>query len=611
MSIDARVSERALREIYLRGFQIALEEGSPQAVMSAYNKVNGTSASESRRLLTEILRQEWDWDGLVVSDWGAVDEPAAALAAGLDLEMPANPLTPPRVVKAVNDGELDEADLDRAVAAVLQLVHRQAAQPEEPPAADYDQNHELARRVALEGMVLLENDGALPIAARPARHIGVVGRLAWEPRIQGVGSSQINPLRVDDAWSRIEELAGEDGHTAQLWREEYEEDGLSEEQRTDLSSFLSGSDLVLLFAGQPASHDAEAWDRPSTSLAPADLDLLAGIRESGKPFVVVLTGGGAMDVRPFAGEAEAVIMGWLGGQGFGHAVADALFGRATPAGKLSETFAWAVADHASAVNFPGGPWTVEYGEGLWVGYRYFQSFDREVAYPFGHGLSYGRIEINSSEAPASLEALEPFTVRVELSNSGSLPGAETVQVYLRHLDPSLPRPDLELVGFGKAHLAPGETVEVVISIEPERFAYFHDRHDRWVIEPGAYELLIGTSAAEIHATLPLQLAAGTMPPTMYTMEHTLGDIYRSEQGKVVVDFMMEQAGREAGSLMAEYDFFAALMRNLPFKKVAGMSQGAATAEMLQGLLFMINSGMAPEQLDGMLRQAAAAQAGGS
>jgi beta-glucosidase len=608
MSIDARVGERALREIYLRGFEIAVEEGAPQAVMSAYNKVNGVGASENKRLLTEILRQEWGWDGLVVSDWGAVDEPAAAITAGLDLEMPSNPLTPPRIVQAVKDGALDEADLDRAVAAVLQLVERQAAQTAGADGDLVEAHHELAREVALESLVLLENDGLLPVAAMPAQRIGVVGRLAREPRIQGIGSSQVNATRVDDAWSRIEQLATEDGHSPAIWAADYDEKGLTESERTELARFLADRDLVLVFAGQKASHDAEAWDRPSMSLAPADLEVLAAVEAVGKPFVVVVVGGGAVDVRPFAAEAGAVLMGWLGGQGFGAAVADALFGRGTPSGKLSESFAWTVADHASAINFPGGPWAVDYGEGLWVGYRYFQTFDRAVAYPFGHGLSYGAVEITEATAPEALESPASFEVGVTLRNNGSLAGAETVQVYLRHLEPSLMRPDRELIGFRKVRLEPGETAEVAITIEPERLAYFHDGHARWVIEPGAYELLIGVSAADIRATLPLELATGTLPAEVFTLAHIIGDVRQDPQGKVVIDFMLEQAGRGPVSQAAEDDFFAAILMNLPFKKLAAFSQGAVTMEMLQGLLFLINGNMPPEQVDAMLRQAAAAQA---
>ncbi len=451
-------------------------------------------------------------------------------------------------------------------------------------------------------MVLLKNDGLLPVGT-PARRIGVVGSLAWKPRIQGIGSSQVNATRLDDAWSHLERLGAEDGHAMSLWRVDYAEQGLSESEFSDLQRFVDDRDLVLVFAGQKASHDAEAWDRPSMSLAPADLEMIAAVRASGKPFAVVLVGGGAIDVRPLAG-AGAILMGWLGGQGFGHAVAEAIFGRASPAGKLSETFAWTVGDHPSAINFPGGQWRVEYGEGLWVGYRYFQSFARSVAFPFGHGLSYGEIELGEVEAPPRLDALEPLTVRVAVRNTGERAGAETVQVYLRHLEPALPRPDRELVGFQKVRLGAGEAAEASIPIDPERLAYFHDGHGRWVIEPGDYELLVGTSAADIRAVLPLAVTSGTLPPEPFTLEHTIGDILADPQGAVVIDFMMQQQGRGPLSEAAEDDFFAAVFRNLPLKKLANFSGGAVTREMLQGLLLLINGDMPPAQLRALLQQMA-------
>jgi len=386
MSIDAQVGERALREIYLRGFEIAVKESSPQAVMSAYNLVNGTSASENPRLLTEILRDEWGFEGLVVSDWGAVNDPAAAIAAGLDLEMPGNPLTPPAVAAAVREGRLDEAALDRAARKVLQLPDRQRARGELPEPTDLESNHDLARRVAVESMVLLQNSEFLPLENGAGAKLGVVGRLALQPRIQGIGSSQINATQLDTAWPFLKELGSKQGYAMSYWGAGYSESGLEEKEKGELASFVASRDLVLVFAGQTASQDAEAWDRSSMSLSPADLEIVEAVKTSGKPFGVVLVGGAAIDVTPFASDAQAVLMGWLGGQAFGSAVADVVFGEETPSGKLSETFAWSESDHASSLSFPGGPAAVSYGEGLYVGYRYFQTFNQEVAYPFGHGL---------------------------------------------------------------------------------------------------------------------------------------------------------------------------------------------------------------------------------
>jgi len=606
MTIDAQVDERTMHELYLRGFEIAVKEGRPQAVMSAYNRVNGIYASQHPQLLTEILRDDWGFEGLVVSDWGAVDDPIASVAAGLDLEMPGNPLTPPVVVQGVEDGKLAEADLDRAAAKILQLVDRQAAMGDKPETDPRAANHELARQVAIEGMVLLENDGTLPINAGEKLRIGVVGNLAFQPRIQGIGSSQIHTSNIDAPWPFVKKLGSKQGHKVTAWEVEYTEEGLASEQSSSLDKFLKKPDLVLVFAGQPASHDAEAWDRPSIELAKADLQVIDAAKCSGKPFVVILTGGGAMNVGAFNEDAAAALMGWLGGEAWGSAVAEVLFGESSPSGRLSETFTASVNDHASAINFPAGPRAVRYGEGLNVGYRFFQTADREVTYPFGHGLSYTSFEFSDPRAPASVESLEGnIEVMVRIANTGERSGAETVQIYSRQTDPSLPRPDRELVAFQKVFLEPGESRKVTIGIAPERLAYYHDEHHRWVIEAGQYELLIGASATDIRATLPMELKAGTLPRTAYTLNSVVGEILRDPRGRVVIDFMLQQQRGTTMAMAEEDPFFAAIFSNLPFKKIANFSRGAVTEAQLAQQLMLINSDMAPEQVAATLAQYAA------
>jgi beta-glucosidase len=603
MSIDARIDERVLRELYLRGFEIAVKESQPQAVMSAYNRLNGTYASNNPWLLTGVLRDEWGFEGLVVSDWGAVDDVVASIAAGLDLEMPGNPLTPAIIVEAVRTGALDEDDLDRAVGRVLQLVVRHGALEDLPKTDALASNHELARAVATESMVLLKNDGVLPIAAKQRHRIGVVGRMATEPRIQGIGSSQISPPQVEAPWTFLEKIGKDQGHEMDLWRSEYDESGLTENQRSDLLNFAGDRDVVLVFAGQKASHDAEAWDRPSMTLAPADLAVIEAVQGSGTRYAVILAGGGAVDVRPFNEDANAILMTWLGGQSTGSAVAEVILGLRSPSGRLSETFARSVEDHASAVNFPGGPLTVSYGEGLAVGYRYFQTFDQEVMYPFGHGLSYTSFDWRNFEEPATLDSLDTgFDVTVTVENTGDRSGAEVVQVYLRQLDPYFPRPDRELMGFAKVAAGPGETREVAIHIDPERFAYWHERHGQWAIEPGRYELLVGASATDIHAILPLELIVGTMPREIYTLHHVIGDVYRDPRGKVVIDHFRAQRGQKPLGEAAPDDFRAAVQRNLPFKKISNFSGGVVSVQDLEKLLAAINSDMKPEELAEMLKQ---------
>jgi beta-glucosidase len=600
MVIDARVGERALRELYLRGFEIAVREGRPAAVMTSYNGVNGTPASQHTHLITDILRGEWGFDGLVVSDWGGVRDPVAAVRAGADVEMPGNPLSPPRIEAAVREGRLSLEALDRAVGNVLRLAHLPQWMVRSPDAAPAGDAHAVAVEAAEQSIVLLENDGVLPLRLGRRSRLGVVGNLAFRPRIQGIGSSQVNPSRVDTVWSAIDALGRQRGLEPRAWPADYSEEGLTTAQQDDLEKFVSDVDVVIALVGQRASHDAEAWDRPSADLSPGDRELMQAVVASGKPVVAVVVGGGAVDVSPLA-KANAVLFGWLGGQGFGTGLARVLFGEVNPSGRLPETFAHSVSDHASHVNFPGGPWAVDYGEGLFVGYRYFQSFDREVAYPFGYGLSYTTFDFLRMEAPDTVGDLEhPIEITVDVQNTGTVAGVEVAQVYLRQLAPSLPRPDRELVGFARMQVAPGEARRVMIPIVPEQLAYYHDGLRRWVIEPGEYEILVGASAVDIKLSARLLVTAGTMPREVYTLDHTLADLYGDPRGRVVVDHLASQMGFGSLAEAGPDNFMAAAMKQMTLRQAAGFSGGAVTLEALADLLTLINSDMEPSEVRAIL-----------
>ncbi|MEM1180425.1 MAG: glycoside hydrolase family 3 N-terminal domain-containing protein [Acidobacteriota bacterium] len=612
MTIDARVDERTMRELYLRGFEIAVKEAQPQAVMSAYNRVNGVYASEHPRLLNEILREEWGFEGLVVSDWGAVDDPAASVAAGLDLEMPGNPLSPPLIVEAVRSGALAEDDLDRAAARVLQLVVRQRAQaPVEAGVVDSDlatahaENHALAAEVAAASMVLLRNqDDMLPLSAERGEKLGVVGRNAFSPRIQGIGSSQIHTTHVDVPFEELAARGGAHGLAVMAWRIAYAEGGLTAEQSTAFSEWLTTVDQLVVFVGQEASHNAEAWDRPSMELASGDLELVAAARAAGKPMAVVVGAGGAVELAGLG--AEAVLFTWLGGQAFGGAVARVLLGEEDPGGRLSETFA-SVADHPSDLNFPAGPREVIYGERLAVGYRYFQgSSGREPQFPFGHGLSYTRFDYRSARAPERLtDAGGALSVQVEVANVGERDGRETVQVYVRSLDPSHERADRELVAFAKAEIRAGESHTFDIAVPAERFAHFDDFHGRWVVNSGRYELLVGASATDIRHVLPFRIESGTAPRRIFAVDDVIDDIVGDPRGMALVDGLLERIGQRPLSERPADDFFGAIFRNMPFKKLSAFSGGALSLEALQALLELANSDLDPEQVKAMLREQAA------
>jgi beta-glucosidase len=596
MVIDARVGERALRELYLKGFEIAVREGRPAAVMTSYNRVNGTPASANAHLLTDILRGEWGFDGIVVSDWGGVDDPVAAVQAGADLEMPGNPLSPPRIESAVRGGSLSLQAVDRAVGNMLRLVHLPEWMPRSADADTARTAHAVAVEAAEQSIVLLENKGVLPLHTPRQTRIGVVGNLALRPRIQGIGSSEVTPTQIDTAWSAIRKLGVERGLEPRAWGTAYSENGLTGAQKDELRAFVADLGLVIAIVGQTASHDAEAWDRPSDQLSPGDREVIQVLLASGKPVVAVVVGGGAVDVSPLA-KADALLFGWLGGQGFGTALARILFGDVNPSGRLSETFAHSAWDHASSVNFPGSPWAVDYGEGLYVGYRYFLSFGREVAYPFGYGLSYTTFDFLLVEAPDTVSDLtKPIPITVELQNSGARAGAEVVQVYLRHRSPSLPRPDRELAAFVKVEMKPGEAKRARIALEPERLSYYHDRLHQWVTEPGEYEVLVGASSADIKLSHRVVVTAGTMPRQVYTLDHTIGDLLKDPRGRVVVDHLASQMGMESLVDAAPDNFTAAAMRQMPFRKVMNFSGGGVTLDALTGLLALINSDLDPAEV---------------
>jgi beta-glucosidase len=600
MVIDARVGERVLRELYLRAFEIAVREGHPAAVMTSYNRVNGTQASANGRLITDILRGEWGFDGLVVSDWGGVDDPVAAVRAGGDLEMPGNPLSPALIEAAVRGGSLSTEAVDRAAGNVLRLVTLRDRLPRPADAPPAPAPHAVAVEAAEQSIILLENKGVLPLRLPRQAKVGVVGNLAFHPRIQGIGSSEVRPTQVDTAWTAIRELGSKRALESRGWQVDYAEDGLTDMQKNDLRSFVGGLDLIIALVGQRAAHDAEGWDRPSAQLSAGDKEVAQIVLAADKPVVAVVIGGGAVDVAPLA-EADALLFGWLGGQGFGTALARILFGEVNPSGRLSETFAHAISDHASSVNFPGGPWEVDYGEGLYVGYRYFLSFGRDVAYPFGYGRSYTTFEYAGMEAPDSVSDLEhPIEISVDLKNSGTRLGAEVVQVYLRQRAPSLPRPDRELAGFAKVAVEPGQTRRVTIAVDPERLSYYHDGLKRWVIEKGEYDILIGASAADIKLSHRVVLTAGTMPREVCTLDHSIAEVYRDPRGKVVVEFLARQMGMAIPVEAGPNDFEAAVMTQLPFRKLVNFSDGRITVEALTGLLALINSDMEPSEVQARL-----------
>jgi beta-glucosidase len=501
MTTDSIVDERALREIYLAGYETAVKEAQPWTVMCSYNKINGTYASDNRTLMTDILKTEWGHQGLVMTDWGAMNERVEALKAGVELEMPGTKSgNDERIAAAVRAGELDEAVLDRAVERILTLVCQ--SEPALSRGFRYDPlaHHALARRAAGEGAVLLKNEGGLlPLPA--GAKVALIGRFAQAPRYQGAGSSLINPSQLENLQEELGQLIGERNIA---YAPGYTDKGETDETLIQEALGTAGqADIVLVCAGLTDMDEVEGIDRKHMRLPGGHDALIARIAAAHKNVVVVLSNGSPVEM-PWAGQVPAILEGYLGGQASAGAVADILTGRVNPSGKLAETFPLKLED-TPAQPYPGGPVTVEYRESLYVGYRYYDTAGVDVLFPFGHGLSY------TSFAYSNLilnQAGSTVTATFRVKNTGSLAGKEIAQLYVRDVQAAVFRPEKELKGFAKVELQPGEEQVITISLGPRAFAFYDTGSRDWVVEPGDFEILVGASSRDIRLSGSVCLANG-------------------------------------------------------------------------------------------------------
>ncbi|MFB9839337.1 glycoside hydrolase family 3 C-terminal domain-containing protein [Actinoallomurus acaciae] len=515
LRVSAEVDERTLREIYLAGFERVVREASPWTVMCSYNKVNGEYASQHRGLLTTILREEWGFEGVVVSDWGAVHDRVAALAAGLDLEMPPKlGMSDAEIVAAVTDGRLDLADLDRAARRVLELVRRAVGSGGAPDGGfDVAGHHELARRAAREGAVLLRNDaGLLPLAAAPGRRYALVGELARTPQFQGTGSSRVNPTRLENILDELRRLLPGDarldfaaGYRLEPEHDEETDAALLEQARTA----ARGADAAIVVLGLLPGDESEGYDRTHLQLPAPQIESLRAVAEECRDVVAVLVDGSVVDVSTVEPHAGAILECRLGGQAAGGAIADLLLGLAAPSGRLAETIPVRLQDVPSHLNFPGEEGSVRYGEGVFVGYRGFDATDRPVAYPFGHGLTYTTFGYDDL-AVAVHGSADDGTLTVEVgltvTNTGPRVGQEVVQVYVGDRAAPVHRPPHELRAFAKVSLRPGESQPVTFALGARDFAYWSTGHG-WTVAPGTHTIHVGASSRDLRLTVDVELAA--------------------------------------------------------------------------------------------------------
>lgn len=585
MRASSDVDPRPLREIYLRGFQRVVEDAQPWTVMCSYNRINGVFASEDPWLLTKVLREEWGFEGLVVSDWGAVNDRVAGLPAGLDLEMPSSDgRTDAQLVEAVRDGRLAESALDLAAERAVRLAQQAAAGADPDASYDVDAHHALAREAAARGVVLLKNDGVLPLAA--GTRVAVVGEFARTPRYQGAGSSLINPTRLDTALEEIGRLAG----AAPVFAPGFTLDAKAAADPALLAEAVAaaeGAEVVLAFLGLPAAAESEGFDREHLRLPEAQLELLAAVRAVNPNVVVVLANGGVVEL-PFAEEVPAVVEGWLGGQAGGGGVADVLYGVVNPSGRLTETIPLRLADTPAYLDFPGEFGHVRYGEGLFVGYRWYDARDAAVHFPFGHGLSYTSFAYSGLEVSADANGI---AARVTVTNTGERDGREVVQLYTGLAGSAVQRAPRELKAFASVELAAGESRVVELAVRREDLAYWDVRVDRWVVEGGEYLVSVGASSRDlrVEAGVAVEGDAVRLP---LTMESSIGDL----MGDPVAGPIVAQAlgglfgGDPAMAAMADDEGMAKMMASFPIGRLVGFPGIPVTREQIEQLLQAANAG---------------------
>ncbi|MEK3834235.1 MULTISPECIES: glycoside hydrolase family 3 C-terminal domain-containing protein [unclassified Paenibacillus] len=587
MSVDAVIDERTLREIYLASFEGTVKQSQPWSVMCSYNQVNGEYASESYELLTKVLREEWGFEGFVVSDWGAVNERVKALAAGLELEMPSSAgIGDAKIVAAVKSGDLAMETLDLAVERMLAFTFKSVENRNPHAVFDADKHHQLAREVARESMVLLKNEGGILPLVKSGR-IAVIGEFAKQPRYQGGGSSHVNPSRMDDAFVELQAVAGDAASFLYAQGYELESDDINDDLLREACDTAAKADAAVLFLGLPDRYESEGYDRSHLLLPASHKALIEAVAEVQSEIIVVLSNGAPVEM-PWLHRAKAVLEGYLGGQAFGGAVADLLFGEVSPSGKLAETFPMKLSDNPSFLNFPGEGDTVEYKEGLFVGYRYYDKKEIEPLFPFGYGLSYTEFEYSRLLLDQTrIQDTDTVQVSVTVKNTGSRAGKEVVQLYVSDVESRVIRPLQELKGFGKIELQPGEERSLTITLDKRSFAYYNVQLGDWHVESGRFKISVGSSSRDIRLSTELEVESTVKLTTRFHRNTTVGDLLANPLTEEKAKSFSSVFGLE-DVLGDNPEMLLAMMKYMPLRAMIGFGQGKYTEADLEADLQELN-----------------------
>ena len=540
MWANSNLDERTLNEIYMTPFEIAVKEAQPWSVMACYNRVQGEYGTESVRLLTDKLKNEWGFKGFVVSDWDAVVDRVQGIRAGMHLEMPGKSarITNKMVVDAVKNNELDEQQLDAIVKDLLRVVFMGQNTEDKHGDQNIEQHHQLARKVAAEAITLLKNtEKLLPVSTAKYKKIAVLGEFAVNPRYQGNGSSQVKPTKLDNFMDIVRDEYGEGVEFVYSA-------GYSLANDDDLSlvdaaaTVAADADLALVMAGLPLSYESEGIDRTHIDLPPSHNKLISAVAKAQPNTAVILTNGSAI-AMPWVDEVSAILETWLGGQAGAGAIADAVFGKVNPSGKLAETFPVRLEDTPAYLNFPGEDGQVIYGERMFVGYRYYDMRNIEPLFPFGHGLSYTDFAYSDLKLSASeITDKDQLQVSLTVTNTGKVKGKEVIQLYVADTESTVQRPVKELKAFDKVELEPGQSIQVSFTLNERDFSYYNKVYDRWLAESGAFDILVGSSSRDIRLKGKLNLSNGQKLNYKMTEFSFFSELWSNPQLKpLLIEFM--------------------------------------------------------------------------
>ena len=638
MKINTVADERTLREIYLPAFETAVKKAQPWTVMNAYNRLNGEYCSDSEWLQTKVLRDEWGFEGIVVTDWGAANDRVKGLKAGNDLEMPGSgDYNTDKLYNAVLNGDLDEKDLDKVVDRLIDIILKGKENLKEGYTYDKDVHHELAKKIAASSMVLLKNeDNILPLAKD--KTVALIGEMARAPRYQGAGSSNINPTKLSSAFDSFLD----EGFTP-LYAPGYEKknDSPNYELIADAVKLAEKADTAVVFIGLTENYESEGYDRDCLDIPEAHTELLEAVCAVNKNVVVVLSGGSPI-IMPWLPKVKAVLNGYLGGQACGAAVTEILTGKVCPSGKLAETYPLSLLDTPCFENFPGAIRSVEYRESVYIGYRYYDSAKKDVLFPFGYGLSYTQFEYSDLKlSKKKIKDTDTLKVSFKIKNTGSVAGAEVAQVYVADKESTIFRPAKELKGFTKVYLEPGEEKTVSVELSKRAFAYYNVNISDWHVESGEFDILVGASSrdirlegkvnvestveaeipdyreaapayysvdvrsvpdAQFEAILGHEIPASTFPEgEKLDLTCSLENATNSKWGKrinalieKVMDLNFTAGGASSGMMKA-------MILQIPIRNFISMSGGVFTEEMADGLLMILNGESAGKGLGKILK----------